>query len=125
MVIQAIAAARIIALEETGSDGVYVVPDAGLRHQPGPWAAQCLLEPGSSGYENIDTPGFNLLDGAYVDVDLFRQLFLRDIPCGSFAANVRAEFLQLSLDSRVFWHAPLGRFPRLTRTAQWGVISFG
>lgn len=88
-----------------------------------PGTAQSLLEPDHGGYQDIDPARFDLLDRADVEVHQFGEVFLRHGLSGSFAADVRAQLLQLPFDNRVSWHALLGRESFLTVTAQWGVIS--
>jgi hypothetical protein len=66
--------------------------------------------------------GFDFLHRPDVQINQFGKFLLCNALGGPFATDTRAEFLQLSVNFGVAWHALLGRNSSLTRTAQWGVI---
>ena len=66
-----------------------------LPQQTFPRTAQCLLQTQHRRQQNVHMAGFNLLDGANIQIDQFGQLFLGDFVAHSLTANVAAESLQL------------------------------
>jgi hypothetical protein len=87
-----------------------------------PRAAQRLLDSYRRRHEHVNASGLDLLDGADVQVNQFGQAFLGDFLFHPLTADVCSDTFQSFLDHGIVWHALLGRFSLLTKTAQWGVI---
>lgn len=93
---------------------------AAKQHQIVPRTLQRSLKSEDSREKNRDVTCLNLLDCADIEVGEFRQTFLRQIPSNPLAADIGPKGHTLGISS-AFRHAPLGRIPRLTNTARWGV----
>ncbi len=93
-----------------------------LRQQLVPRASQCLPNAECGRHEHIDVARLDFLDGADVEVNEFGQPLLGNPFFRPLAAHVGTDFLQVSFNGPIVWHALLGRSLALTRTAQWGVI---
>jgi hypothetical protein len=75
-------------------------------HQIIPSASQGISDPLGRGNENIDLPGLNPLDVADIQVHLFGQFFLGNIPRAALTADVLAELL----DKFLHWERHNGAF---------------
>lgn len=62
-----------------------------------PLAAQRRLETLQGGHKDIDLPGFDLLDGADIQVHHLGQLLLSDRTCHPFPADIGSKLGELLL----------------------------
>jgi hypothetical protein len=84
-------------------------PSLFSSEESGPRAVQGALDAEQRGQQDIESACLDFLHGANVQIDQFGELFLRHIPCGVFAPNVRSELLQFRDSLFAERHARLRR----------------